>query len=525
MSGRAFCLTRTAIAGLLAAVIVAVPLASCASTRAKTAAAPFAQATAAASAPAAGFPLAAAGSSFGASGLSDFAKENLGSFSTFTLSNGLPVIVKKSSANSVRHISLIIRGGSAAEEKESAGYESLALRVMARGSAAYSYDDIRSLLDETSSSLGSSSDFDYSAYSLSTLDKYFDRLLPIWVDTIVNPSFRESDFEQELSQAKLALESREQDPWSRTGFEADRILFAGHPYAASPEGTKESLASIKLEDALAWYKARIAAPELFVVAVGDFDPAALHRNLETGLGKLPSEGAPLPPPPPALRGGAKGSLDLVEFPASKGMGYLRGDFAAPGPADPDYLPLNLGVKALSDLLFNVVRDKYGAAYSPDAYIRSYMANYGTISLFKTKDPGKAKAYIDEAVAILASGRTVAVDPDKYTSGYEPISEVLEAEKAQFLNGLYESQATNGAIADFIARSVIGTGDYRSYLLYVDRIKAVTATQIAAALDKYLLKGTISWVALGSSDVLASSRAADYETFTPARTPDSAAETK
>ena len=45
---------------------------------------------------------------------SAFAKENLASFSTFTLSNGLPVIVKQNSANRVQHISLIIRGGSAA---------------------------------------------------------------------------------------------------------------------------------------------------------------------------------------------------------------------------------------------------------------------------------------------------------------------------------------------------------------------------------------------------------------------------
>ena len=115
-------------------------------------------------------------------------------------------------------------------------------------------------------------------------------------------------------------------------------------------------------------------------------------------------------------------------------------------------------------------------------------------------------------AILASGKTVALDPDKYPSGYEPISEVLEAGKAQFLNGLYESQATNGAIAGLIAQSVISTGDYRSYLLDVDKIKAAKAEQVSAALDKYLLKGTISWVALGPSEVLASARPEAFETF-------------
>src|SRR5208283_1841598 len=120
---------------------------------------------------------------------------------------------------------------------------------------------------------------------------------------------KEPDFEQELSQAKLALGSREQNPWAKTGFEAQRIFFADHPYSASPEGTAESLDAMKLGDAVAWYKSRVNAASLFVVAVGDFDPAALHRGLESGLGTLPSAGAPIPVRPPALRHEGKGTLD------------------------------------------------------------------------------------------------------------------------------------------------------------------------------------------------------------------------
>jgi zinc protease len=462
------------------------------------------------------FPLAAAGSSLGAGGLSAFAKESLASFSTFTLSNGLPVIVKRNSANRVQHISLVIRGGSAAADPAAAGLEALALKVMARGSAAYSYEDIQSLLDETSSGIGSSSSFDYSAYSLTTLDKYFARLFPVWVDTLVRPAFRQADFDQELSQAKLALQAKEQNPWSKTGLEMNRILFAGHPYGASPDGTRESLETISLQGARDWYAARVAASSLFVVAVGDFDPAALRADLEAGLGKLPPSGAPLPPAPPALELSGRGSLAKVDFPQSKGMGYLRGDFAAPAPTEADFMPLNLGMKILSELLFNVVRDKHGAVYSPGSYIRSFNANYGSITLFKTKNPGPAKAYVDEAVAILAAGKAVAVDPGKSADGFAPLAEVLEATKATYINELYASQATNGAVAGRIAQSVVSTGDYRSYLLDVDRIGAVTGEQIGAALDRYLLKGKIAWVALGSADVLIGAQEGDFENFAAAR---------
>jgi zinc protease len=462
------------------------------------------------------FPLASKGPSFGAEGLSAFARENLASFSTFTLSNGLPVIVKRSAANRVEHISLIIRGGSAAASPATAGYESLGLRTMARGSATYSYEEIRSLLDETSSAIGSGSNFDYSTYVLTTLDKYFARLFPLWVDTLVHPSFKQADFDQELSRARLALQAREQNPWSKTGLAMNEILFAGHPYGASPDGSKESLETVTLDDVKAWYAARLRADAIFVVAVGDFDPDALHSELEAGLGKLPPSGAALPPVPAALDRSGPGSLVKVEFPQSKGMGYLRGDFAAPAPSDPEYMPLNLGMKVLSDLLFNVVRDKYGAAYSPGADIRSFNANYGSITLFKSKNPGKAKAYVDEAVALLAAGKAVAIEPESSADGYSPLADVLDAEKAQFVNALYESQATNGAIAGRIAHSVVTTGDYRSYLLDVDRINAVTPEQIGAAIDRCLLKGSFAWVALGSEDVLIGAQEGDFEGFGSAR---------
>jgi Predicted Zn-dependent peptidases len=458
------------------------------------------------------FPLAAMGDSFGSQGLSAFAKENLGTFDTFLLSNGLPVIVKKNAANRVAHIALVIRGGSAAALPGKAGIEGLALKVMARGSAAYSYEDIQAKLDETSSSLGSAASLDCSTYSLNTLDKYFYQLFPLWADTIVAPAFRQSDFDQELSNAKLALDAKEQNPWQKTALVMNEVFFAGHPYASPTDGTKESLAAATIGDVKDWYASRARANALFVVAVGDFDSASLRSRLEATLGHLSASGAALPPPaPPFARSGA-GTLKKVEFPASRGMGYLRGDFAAPAPAQADFMPLNVGMQIFSDLLFHVVRDKYGAVYTPNSYIRGNVANYGSITLFKTKIPGKAKAYIDEAASVLASGRAMAIDADSSKDGYAPLADVLEAKKSQYVNSIFESQATNAAIAGSIAASVLATGDYRSYLLYVDRIRAVTPQQVQAAVEKYVLKGSIAWVALGSADVLIAAQSGDFESF-------------
>ncbi len=197
--------------------------------------------------------------------LSPFAREGLRSLSTFSLPNGIPVVVRRNDASAVRHLSLVIRGGSLAAKPETAGYELLALRTMARGSADYPYETIQSLLDETSAAMGATSVFEYSAYSLTALGKHFGRLLPVWADTLAKPAFAAEDFEQVLSEAKLALKSKEQDPWQRTGLALNAEFFAGHPYAATPDGTKESLAAADLEAVKAWYASSFAAvTEVFV---------------------------------------------------------------------------------------------------------------------------------------------------------------------------------------------------------------------------------------------------------------------
>lgn len=459
--------------------------------------------------------LGALGDSFGSGGLSPFASENLASLTAFTLSNGIPVVVKRTTANRVLALSLVMKGGSAAATPETAGLEALALATMARGSVGHPYEEIQAILDETSSSLGRSASLDFSSYSLVTLDKYFDRLLPLWADTLVRPAFAQKDFDQALSEAKLAVQSKAQDPWATTALATNEVFFAGHPYAATPEGTADSLSRASLDAVRGWYASAFSANRMFVVAVGDIDPATLRRGLEAGIGSIPDRKYRLPASPPAFPlGGGVGTLTKREFPQSKGVAYLRGDFAAPGPEDPDFMAMNIGMQMLADLLLNVVRDKYGAVYSPSAYIRDSAANYGSIVMYKTKAAGKIKSYIDEAVADLAAGKVLSVDPTK-SEGAQPrmtVEEALPAYKARYVNALFEGQATNAQVAARIAKSIISSGDFRAWLLDFDRINAVSADQIRAAVKQYLLDGRLRWIVLGSSDAILPAVDVDFESI-------------
>jgi zinc protease len=296
----------------------------------------------------------------------------------------------------------------------------------------------------------------------------------------------------------------------------NEVFFEGHPYAVAPEGTTETLAGIDLDAVEAWYGTAFSANRMFVVAVGDFEPDSLRRELEAGVGTIPDRAFPLPRPAPAFDyGSGISTLTKREFPQSKGIAYLRGDFAAPGPEDKDFMALNIGMKMFADLLLNVVRDKYGAVYSPGAYIRDSLANYGSITMYKTKAAGKIKSYIDEAAADLARGMVLSVDPT-VSDGARPrmsVEEALPAYKAKYANALFQGQSTNAQVASRIAKSVISAGDCRAWLLDFDRIESVTAVELRAAIAKYVAGGRIDWVVLGSADAILPAVDVDYEVWT------------
>lgn len=442
-----------------------------------------------------------------------FAKENAPTFLKTVLTNGIPVYMKVQRANQVFHISLVLRGGSLVTPPERAGWEAVALKTMARSSQAYPYEKAAALLDRTSSSISAETQFEYSTFSLTTLDKYIETLLPLWGDMLTAPAFDEHDFEQIKEEALLALQSKEQNPWSTTQKLINEEFFRGHPYSVTPEGTEKTLEPMAPADALAWYRRAFSADRIFVVAVGNFDPVALARTLESLLSGIPNLALGPVPRPSAFARLSSGRILTQPHDQSKGTIYLRGDFPAPAPDSEDFFPAALAARMFSDLLFSVVRDKYGAVYTPSAQIRNFTANYGSIIIYKTSQPESIKRYIDEAAKAFSQGRVVSVDPAKTDpDGFMPLEDALDAYRQIYMNEYFEAVQNNAAIAGLMTRSVIRTGDPASWLKDQERIESISAGQVRSAFDTWMRKGTFLWMAVGDRQLLDRLPLGDFEAF-------------
>ena len=450
----------------------------------------------------------------GACAHTPYVRENAPTYMKTVLSNGIPLYMKVQRANQVFHVSLVLNGASLVTPPEQAGLEKIALATMARSSKNYPYEKAASILDKRSSAITSAVQFEYSTFSLTTLNKYSDELLAVWSDMLVNPSFDQSDFEREKENALLALQAIEQNPWTMTQKIMNEAFFKGHPYGVNPEGTEESIAPMMAGDARDWYKEHFSADRIFLVAIGDFNPAELAYKLEKLLGDIPDLNLGPISKPQEFRIGLSGfgsssesglpsgSLITQAHDQSKGIIYLRGDFAAPAPGSDDYFATTLATRIFSDLLFAIVRDKYGAVYTPSAAIRSYTANYGSIMIYKSDAPEKIKQYIDEAAALMAQGRVVSVDPTKTEAdGYMALSDALDTYKQLYINNYFEAVRTNAAIASMMIRSIKLTGDPADWLKDQVRIEMLDASAIQNAFEKYVINGTFLWVAVGDQALL------------------------
>jgi zinc protease len=476
-----------------------------------------------ATAPAAGPKAAAVGDAFAAA--------NLASFRSFSLSNGVPVVVKINPDNRVYNLRLVLKGGSALATAASAGIEGLMLSTMARGSAGWPYAKMMAELDATSTGIGAGSGFDGGEYSLNTLDKYFDRVFPIWADTIVRPGFTQADFDQMKTNAIEGLEGIEQDAWSKLAKEMNKVFFASHPYAQPSDGTLESVKSLTLDDVKRWYAEKFSANRLMVVAVGNYDVDALKASLEKTIGTIPDRKVAVPAPvafgSAAAPQSNPGGLTVIDYPPAQGIAYLRGDFPVPGPADADFAASQIAFKMFSDLLFEVVRTRHSAVYTPGANVRGFASNYGSITIYKTSVAKDIKAYVDEALTPLLAGRCLATksggsEAKGGASGdasdslqLEPLAEALPIYVAQYINEVYEAQQTNASVAAQIAGSALYLGDHTAYLRHIERLKAVSAADIARVIKKTLVDGRVTWGLLGDQAAVAGVDAAVFKDFSKA----------
>lgn len=419
---------------------------------------------------------------------------------TAHLENGIPLFIQKSDVSRVMTLKVFLKGHAQYTPEGKEGIEKLTLNLLARGSQNYTWEQVQSLLYQSSSSVGPFADyFDYSGFAMNTLDKYYDQVYRLFVDELLRPSWDAGEFRKVKNSLLMARTQKEADPYSLASQVLSDNFFGDHPYQADIDGNLESLRGLTLEDAKAYYADSLTTDRLFFVAVGDYDIEDLLGRLNRDFGSLPMAEQTFEPVL-GLDGLDKSTLMTERFDDSPGLAYVRGNFVLPQMDSREKAALNLALALLDDILFQVVRTENSACYSVWANLYDFQSPYGCFGVFKTQVPFDVDEMIWEAVDILASGRCLSITP---VGGdpYVPIEEALDFYKAQFVTEYYTDQQTGSSIADLMGLSYLYEGDPRAYLSASDEWDGVTPAEIVNAVERYLVDQPVMWIVLGGEDVI------------------------
>jgi zinc protease len=269
-------------------------------------------------------------------------------------------------------LSFSFASGTASDPAGQSGVTSLMATLLTDGAGSLSAQAFRQRQEDAAASIGFSASLDRLGGTLRVLSSSREEGFELLRLALTQPRFDGDMIEQRRAQIVSALAQATQRPASVAARTLMATEFAGHPYAADPDGTPEDLKKLTAQNLKQRAAALLIRSGLIVAAVGDIDEAELGRLLDRSFGSLPL-GTPLPLPPdwqPPI----KARTIVVERPVPQSTALM----ALPGIArdDPDWyaaLAMNhiLGGGGQQSRLFSEVRERRGLAYGASSSLRSY----------------------------------------------------------------------------------------------------------------------------------------------------------
>jgi zinc protease len=282
---------------------------------------------------------------------------------------GLKAWLVEDLSSPVVSLSFSFDGGSARDSEAHKGLTSITATLLTDGAGPLDAQAFRQREEETAVSLGFGAALDRVDGSMRTLSAKRDEAFELLRLAVTAPRFDADRFDHRRRQTIARLNQAEQRAPSVAQRTLMATVFAGHPYAITTEGVRDSLRDLAVDQVKARAKTLLTRTGLVLAAVGDIDAAELARQLDRTFGSLPA-GAALPPLPD-WSPPTKARTVSIERPVPQSSMLI----ALPGllREDPDWHAALVMARVLGggqqSRLFNEVREKRGLAYSISAGLR------------------------------------------------------------------------------------------------------------------------------------------------------------
>jgi predicted Zn-dependent peptidase len=408
-------------------------------------------------------------------------------YQSFTLDNGLRVIVHEDRKAPVVAVSVWYRVGSKHEPKGKTGFAHLFEHLMFNGSENAPGDFFEPLQQVGATDENGTTNVDRTNYFETVPTGALDMALFLESDRMGHLLGAVTQEKLDNQRGVVQNEKRQGDnnPYGLLRYEIFENLFPkGHPYHHSTIGSMADLNSASLDDVKKWFSDNYGPNNAVLVLAGDVDVATAKAKVQEWFGDIP-KGPEVKAPPtsvPTLPAPlAKEVKDLV--PTTR----LYRMWAIPGLNDAEAVPLQMAMGVLGGLsssrLDNALVRKDPVAVSVSAFAQSF-EDAGILLIQADVKPGVDPALVgqrlDEEVAkFVASG---------------PTADELQRAAASYLGGAIaglESVGGFGGKAVALAEGALYSNDPGYYKVELDRLAKATPEGVKAVTQKWLSRPAFS----------------------------------
>jgi len=410
-----------------------------------------------------------------------------GEIHEYKLDNGLKLIVKEDHRAPIMVSQVWYKVGSSYEHDGITGVSHVLEHMMFKGTRAFPSGEFSQIISENGGSENAFTSQDYTAY-FQTMEK--SRLpvsFELEADRMRNLTIPEEEF---LKEIQVVMEERrmrtEDNPQSLTYEQFNATAYASSPYRLPVIGWMDDLENLQVGDLRGWYQKWYAPNNATVVVVGDVDPGDVYKLAKKYFGPLkPSEISAVKP---RLEIAQRGRKEIkVEAPAK--VPYLMMGYKAPVvlTAEQSWEPYALevlagildggdGARLASELVRGkAVAASAGAGYDSHDRLESLFLLSGTPSNgYTVKDLEKA---LLEQVQRLREASAEEQELDR-------VKAQIRADKVYEQDSIFYQGMQIGIL------ETVGLS-WKDAEHYLERIEAVTAEQVQAVANKYLVQDRLT----------------------------------
>ena len=428
-------------------------------------------------------------------------------YETFTLPNGLRVIVHTDRKAPIVAVSVWYHIGSKDEPAGKTGFAHLFEHLMFGGSENNKGSYLKTLEGIGATQLNGTTWFDRTNYFENVPTPALPLALYFESDRMGHLLGAVTQEQLDTQRGVVQNEKRQgdNDPLGLTEYATLAALFpAGHPYRHSTIGSMADLDAASMDDVRAWFRANYGPNNAVLVLAGDIDAATARPLVEKFFGDIPAGPAITrydAPVPVWTTTRSETLYDTIPTP------QLSRNWVVPGMLDNDSALVDIALTILaggnSSRLYNALVREQKLAVAVSGGVQDFekiaMANIAT-TVAKGVDPKAVDAAIDTVLAdFLKTGPTA-----------DEVNRVATRAVAGTVRGL-EAVGGDRGKAVTLAEGAVYAGDPDFYKKELAAIAAATPESVAAAARKWLARGDYR------QTVLPGTRPAP-ETVNPAKAP-------